>query len=559
MGVELLSSKIITPYYGASLYVWTAVLGFTLGGLALGYFLGGYISERFDPEKSLMLLILTSAVLVLLMPFISAWILDLTLPLEIRLGISISCIVFLLPVILCFGTVSPIIIRLVSDKLETVGFSAGRIYAISTTGGILFTFLVGFFLISAIGIGKSVLMIGAFLCTPLAWYALARFRNGRSATRSTRAVAVLLAVASLSAGCKSEVPAGEHRVSGMIRNYKKADYRLMEITPMQNYFISNIIPADDGSFTFNIKANTRSLYALVKNSANYIYFINDVPEINIETDFDEFENYVVTGSPNSEEILQLITTHKKLKSEVMLAEQVLKQDIGKKSGLNPGDDETQKLENRVDIATLKLKGHFRDYISGQDDELMGISATTFFTAHEDYAFLEDYYNNLSGTDYSQKQKQDFRRVLDDAKKRFPSFYNLSYLGVIDANLKPTKVPEVSGKVVFFNVWAPWCYYSRIQQPYLNKAYNKFKDNDSIMFINYAISKDVTRWKAMLDSTGATSYELCDTLELHSVLLRTASIDYIPSNYLVDKKGNVVSMNMRDDEMVKEIEKLLNRK
>lgn len=556
MGIELLSSKIITPYYGASLYVWTAVLGFTLGGLALGYFLGGYISERFDPEKSLMFLILTSAVLVLLMPFTSAWILDLTLPLEIRLGISISCLVFLLPVILCFGTVSPIIIRLVSDKLETVGFSAGRIYAISTTGGILFTFLVGFILISAIGIEKSVLMIGAFLCTPLIWYAAVRIRYRRSAS----ALAVLLAVSSILPGCESALPEGEHRISGTIRNYKKADIRLMEVTPMQNYFISSIVPDKDGSFTFNIKANSRSLYALVKNSANYIYFVNDVPEISIETDFDEFDNYVVTGSSDSEEILQLITTHKKLRSEVMLAEQVLKQDIGKKRMLNPGDSETQKFENRVDLATLKLKDHFRKYISGQQDELLGIAATSFFTAaHEDYAFLEAYYNRLSKTDYSQKQKEDFRLVLDDAKKRFPSFYNLSYLGVIDAGLKSSKIPDLGGKAVFFNVWAPWCYYSRVQQPFLDKAYSRYKDNDSIIFINYAIAKDVNRWKASVDSSGAMKYEFCDTLELHSVLLRTAAIDYIPSNYLVDRNGKMVSMNMRDDEIAKEIEKLLKRK
>ena len=46
MATELLGAKMLAPYFGSSLYVWATVLAVTLGGLAIGYFLGGLLSFK---------------------------------------------------------------------------------------------------------------------------------------------------------------------------------------------------------------------------------------------------------------------------------------------------------------------------------------------------------------------------------------------------------------------------------------------------------------------------------------------------------------------------------
>ena len=53
MAVELLGAKLVAPFYGNSLYVWTAVLGITVLGLTVGYYFGGIISERYPSNKAL--------------------------------------------------------------------------------------------------------------------------------------------------------------------------------------------------------------------------------------------------------------------------------------------------------------------------------------------------------------------------------------------------------------------------------------------------------------------------------------------------------------------------
>src|SRR5688500_15532320 len=43
---ELLASRIMTPYFGVSLYIWTGILSITLVALALGYWIGGRFARR---------------------------------------------------------------------------------------------------------------------------------------------------------------------------------------------------------------------------------------------------------------------------------------------------------------------------------------------------------------------------------------------------------------------------------------------------------------------------------------------------------------------------------
>ncbi|MFB6307049.1 MAG: fused MFS/spermidine synthase, partial [Flavobacteriales bacterium] len=76
MACELLGAGFIAPYFGKSLYVWTAVLGTTLGGLATGYFLGGRISEKLPYYKTLLIILLCSGFFMGIMPHLSGWIMQ---------------------------------------------------------------------------------------------------------------------------------------------------------------------------------------------------------------------------------------------------------------------------------------------------------------------------------------------------------------------------------------------------------------------------------------------------------------------------------------------------
>ncbi len=163
MVTEIAGAKLVAPFYGNSLYVWAAVLGLTLGGLATGYFAGAFVSRRGPRHDVLYAIMLLAALLMALMPWTAAAIMAASTGLELRLGIVLSCLVFLLPPLVCFGMASPLIIRLLSVEDGSAGHVSGRVYAVSTLGGILFTVLVAFHTIPEIGLRQTLLAGAAFL------------------------------------------------------------------------------------------------------------------------------------------------------------------------------------------------------------------------------------------------------------------------------------------------------------------------------------------------------------------------------------------------------------
>lgn len=163
MSIELAGAKMIAPFYGTSLYVWASVLAVTLGGLTLGYFLGGWATYRFTPQKLLVGELLLGTLLIALMPLIALKIMPATSSLGLRTGSLVSAISFMLFPLICMGMVSPTIIQLNNKELKGTGRTAGTIYAVSTIGGIIMTLLMGFYLLPEWGIRKSVYLTAILL------------------------------------------------------------------------------------------------------------------------------------------------------------------------------------------------------------------------------------------------------------------------------------------------------------------------------------------------------------------------------------------------------------
>ncbi|MGZ3863922.1 MAG: fused MFS/spermidine synthase [Bacteroidia bacterium] len=163
MATELIGAKILAPYFGTSLYVWTSVMALTLGGLACGYFVGGRLSQRENHEKILMQTVLAAAAYMCCLPFISSFFLYLAVNVSLIPATIFSSSVVLFPPVFMMGMVSPLLIKSLTSSKEDSGKKAGEVYAISTVGGILFCFLTGFYLIPQWGINYPLFFISLLL------------------------------------------------------------------------------------------------------------------------------------------------------------------------------------------------------------------------------------------------------------------------------------------------------------------------------------------------------------------------------------------------------------
>jgi len=153
----------LAPYFGSGLYTWGAVIGVTLISLSLGYYLGGITADKFNHQNILYWVILFSSVFIILMPSVSK-----SLPLSFEHINPIAAVVFLgiiliLPPLLLLGMVPTLLIRLLSEKVESSGSVTGTVYAISTLGGIFGIFLMGFYVIPEFGLSIPAIITGLVL------------------------------------------------------------------------------------------------------------------------------------------------------------------------------------------------------------------------------------------------------------------------------------------------------------------------------------------------------------------------------------------------------------
>ncbi len=168
LGIEFAAARLLAPFFGQSLFIWGTLIGLILIYLTIGYYAGGRLADRRPDARLLFQLAAAAALLTAAIPIVSRPILSLAqtgfaqLSVGLVLGSLISVIVLFAAPVILLGMVSPFVIRLRIRELETAGNAAGAVYALSTLGSILGTFLPVFWLIPTYGTRPTIFVL-AFL------------------------------------------------------------------------------------------------------------------------------------------------------------------------------------------------------------------------------------------------------------------------------------------------------------------------------------------------------------------------------------------------------------
>ncbi len=157
LGMELSASRLLEPVFGNNQLVWAALIGLILLYLAVGAWLGGRLADRYPRQRELDLVVSLAALGVAMVPFLSTPILRLAatgiqgfVPGLLAGSLLAVLLLFSVPGIL-LGTVSPWAVRLALSDLSHAGQAAGRLYALSTAGSLVGTFVPVLWLIPTIG------------------------------------------------------------------------------------------------------------------------------------------------------------------------------------------------------------------------------------------------------------------------------------------------------------------------------------------------------------------------------------------------------------------------
>jgi predicted membrane-bound spermidine synthase len=255
MACELLGAKMTAPFFGTTIYSWAAVLAVTLGGLAGGYYFGGMMTIRRKPETLLQFILFATGVFMVFMPVLGVAIMKAVINLNLLTGLVISLLVFLLPPVFLFGMVSPVIIAALVENAGASGKIAGRVYAVSTVGGVLNTLLLGFYIIPTFGIRWPSVSYGILLL-------VVAFLFTVSKKKALKAVILFFVVAvgiKLQAGDNNSEKDYVFRINyaseGLLGQIKVADYMVKTdsfgVMPVRGLLVNNtwqtVINLNDGT------------------------------------------------------------------------------------------------------------------------------------------------------------------------------------------------------------------------------------------------------------------------------------------------------------------------
>lgn len=182
LAVEMVAARLLAPFFGDSQFVWAVLIGLTLIYLTVGSYLGGRLADRAPTALALSRLTALAAAFIGLIPVLSNPILNWTEQTFARAESDISAgpllaalLLFALPVIL-LGCVSPYAVRLRVSAVGKAGRTAGWLYALSTVGSIVGTFVPVFWLMPTYGTRATILIVAGLLMAVSAAGMIARGR-----------------------------------------------------------------------------------------------------------------------------------------------------------------------------------------------------------------------------------------------------------------------------------------------------------------------------------------------------------------------------------------------
>lgn len=206
MAIEIVASRILAPFLGNSIVVWSSLIGVILMALSYGYLKGGVLADRNPSFANLSGIVAAAAVLTASIAVgKNACLTAVSHIPDIRASAILAEVVLFAPVSFVLAMVSPYVVRLKLKEVGSTGATVGRLYALSTVGSIVGTFGAGFYLLALIGSTAILFCISGLLF-------IASFLLSTTAFRTARIAAVALAALCFYRTPSTSVPfiAGKH-------------------------------------------------------------------------------------------------------------------------------------------------------------------------------------------------------------------------------------------------------------------------------------------------------------------------------------------------------------
>ena len=313
---------------------------------------------------------------------------------------------------------------------------------------------------------------------------------------------------------------------------------------------------EDGKYSFDFIAKEEGIYRIATEKDLEILFINDVENIQINADANDYNSYQIKGSKTSEGLLKFLKEYRQKDSSIFATLynlDALQNQKGKDSTIfwlqKQKTDKISQLNQFIEkTVTTETNPAFLYYALGlsiRSMEANQVLAMAKLAAEKTKAnILIDFVTTLS----SQVQANTNASPIEVGQMA-------PEIALQDMDGKIITLSSLKGKFVLVDFWASWCGPCRGENPNVVANFEKYK-NKNFTVLGVSLDDDKANWIEAIESDKLNWQHISDLKKWESIVVGAYQIEGIPFNVLLDPTGKIIAKDLRGPALGNTLETLL---
>lgn len=360
-------------------------------------------------------------------------------------------------------------------------------------------------------------------------------------------------------GCQSN----SVRISGQFVGLNAKTLYLEQMSASGQAIIDSVSLAKDGTYNLSINniANTPSLYNLVYNGDRIPLLVQRGEDIEVSALGNALINYTVSGSPESELLRQFNKEY--LLGQIELsqilasypeADKQSREHLAERYNRTYRDIKRKQIsfiiENKESVASVyalyqRLQGE--EYLASADSDLIYYRtvANALAKHHKNSPFLITLNNDIA------RMEARISLLSSIESRTFPELKGVDMYG------NETSLSSLKGNIILVDFWSAEAGNSNAFNADLKEIYEEFNPHG---FSIYQVSADTSKaiWITAVQEQQLPWVSVCDFKGEHSPMLRAYNIRKLPSNFLIDREGNIIAKDIYSDALADKLREIIDK-
>lgn len=350
--------------------------------------------------------------------------------------------------------------------------------------------------------------------------------------------------------CNNETKRSGFVVRGTLKNASDVTLTLNELTPKGLILLDTAKVEADGSFELSGNVTEKTFCVINMPSGSVVLVLDTASEIAVSLDAKTPDVYGIKGSPESEELRQLL----QINSGYIRRVKQIEDRYAAYGNDVPPPSVQEQIRSEYDSLMLARKAELEQYVLHHAQSIVAYFATNFLMPESDFGFLEtvdkNLYQRFANSRYAREHHARVEKLRHTAEGQAAPDIVLP-----DPFGKTIALSALRGKYILVDFWASWCRPCREESPNLVKLYNRYK---TYGFDILSVSLDDNReaWTKAINDDGLLWNHVSDLKKWNSSVVEQYSIEGIPFTLLLNKDGMIIGKNLRGEALSKRVEEAI---